>query len=123
MDEMKSVVLQFVEFINTQDLEGLASLTADQFIFTDSSGRVHQWNREGAVQECWLGYFKPFPEYQIHVQQVLTGGEGVAIIGQTSGSHVSAEIEARSTVLWVAGLQDGLVSDWRIYATDEYRYG
>jgi ketosteroid isomerase-like protein len=123
MQDAKSIVLKFVEYVNSQDLEGLAALTADEFIFTDASGRVHKWDREGAVQECWVGYFRPFPDYKIHAQQVLTGGDGVAIIGQTSGSHVPAEIEARSTVLWIAGLQDGLVSEWRIYATDEYRYG
>jgi hypothetical protein len=123
MHEMKSVVLKFVEYINAQDLDGLGSLTADEFIFTDASGRVHEWNREGAVQECWVGYFTPFPDYKILVQQVLTSGDGVAIMGQTSGSHMPPEIEARSTVLWIAELEDGLVREWRIYASDEYRYG
>ncbi|KPL21527.1 MAG: hypothetical protein AMJ93_09410 [Anaerolineae bacterium SM23_84] len=123
MHENKSVVLKFVEYINSQDLDGLASLTADEFTFTDVSGHVHVWSREEAVQECWQGYFTPFPDYKIHVRQVLTGGDRVAIIGQTSGSHMPAEIEARSTVLWIAGLRDGLVCEWRIYATDEYRYG
>jgi ketosteroid isomerase-like protein len=123
MHENRSTVLRFVEYINSQDLQGLASLTADQFTFTDSSGRVYVWSRQQAVQECWVGYFTPFPDYKIHVQQVLTGGDGVAIIGQTSGSHMPADIEARSTMLWIAELQDGLVCEWRIYATDEYRYG
>jgi len=114
------VVLKYVECINKGDAEGVASLTADKFVFTDVPGRVHVFCGREAITECWKGYFMPFPDYKIHVHHVLTGGASVAIIGKTTGSHVSPEVEARSTVLWVAEVRNGLVTEWRIYSDEAY---
>jgi hypothetical protein len=46
-------------------------------------------------------------------------GNGVAIIGKTSGSHVGPEVEEREILVWTAEVQDGLISEWRIYKADE----
>ena len=44
----------------------------------------------------------------------------MAVIGKTTGSHVPPEIEEREVVAWIAEVQDGLVSEWRIYSDAEY---
>ncbi len=113
---LKSVALKFVETINAGDPEKLISLQTEDFTFTDMSGNTER-GRQG-----WHDYFSDFPEYKIHVKNIFTGGNGVAIIGRTTGSHVLPEIEKKETVLWTAEILNGLVSQWRIYTdTDEAR--
>ena len=112
-----AVALSFVDSINSGDLEGIASLTARRYKFTDSAGRVYVFDGEEAVKQSWNEYLSAYPEYKIHVQQVLTSGKGVAILGRTSGSHVPPEIERGELVLWVAEFEKGFVSEWRIYST------
>ena len=105
----KSVALKFVEVINVGDSQALTMLQTEDFTFIDMAGDVFR-GRDG-----WEGYFSAYPKYKIHVQHVLTSGNGVAIIGKTTGSHVPPEVEENETVLWTAEVRDGLVAEWRIY--------
>lgn len=106
---LRSTALGFVECINAGDPEALKAHQTEDFAFTDMSGEVTR-GRQG-----WEDYFTSYPDYRIHVERVLIGGEGVAIIGRTTGSHVSQEVEEHETVLWTAEIRGGLVSEWRIY--------
>jgi ketosteroid isomerase-like protein len=115
-----SIVLRFIECINAGDSEGVAALTAEHYKLTDIPGRVYTFTGKAAIKASWDEYLKAYPDYKIHVHHVLTSGDGVAIVGQTSGSHVSPEIEETETVLWIAELEDGLVTEWRIYSDKAY---
>jgi hypothetical protein len=53
------------------------------------------------------------------MSKVTHSGNDIAIIGRTTGSHVSPEIEDRETVIWIAKIVDDKVAEWRIY-TDFY---
>jgi len=112
-EALKSVALKFVEVINAGDPEGLIKLQTEDFTLIDMAGDVTRG------QDGWPGYFSSFPNYKIHVRQLLTGGNGVAIIGKTTGSHVPPEVEEKETVLWTAEIRDGLVAEWRIYSDIE----
>ncbi|MGD8967516.1 MAG: nuclear transport factor 2 family protein [Anaerolineae bacterium] len=109
-----SIVRTFVEYVNAGDLKRIASLISDDVKFTDIQGRVY---REKGFM---AGYLSEFPEYRILVQHMLQGGQGVAIVGQTTGSHVPPEIEERETLVWTAEVRDGLITEWRIYSDLEY---
>ena len=109
VEVLKSVALKFLEVINAGDPERLIKLQTEDFTFIDTAGDVTR-GRDG-----WPSYFSSYPKYKIHVQHVLTGGNGVAIIGKTTGSHVPPEVEEKETVLWTAEIRDGLVAEWRIY--------
>ena len=109
VEAMKAVAMKFVEAINNGDSEALIRLQTEDFTLIDVEGGIFR-GRDG-----WEGYFSAYPEYKIHVQHVLTGGSGVAIIGKTTGSQVPAEIEEKETVLWTAEIRDGLVAEWRLY--------
>ncbi|MGB3715883.1 MAG: nuclear transport factor 2 family protein [Candidatus Promineifilaceae bacterium] len=104
-----SVVLRYIQFVNEGDLEGIASMTSSDLKFTDYAGDVFQ--EEDFMQK----YMVNFPEYQIHVHHALQGGDGIAIIGKTSGSHVEPEVEEREILLWTAEVINGLIAEWRIY--------
>jgi ketosteroid isomerase-like protein len=110
LDNAKSIALKFVEVINTGDPEGLIKLQTEDFALIDMAGDVYR-GRDG-----WQDYFSAYPKYKIHVQHVLISGDGVAIIGKTTGSHVPPEVEAKETVLWTAEIKHGLVAEWRIYS-------
>ena len=109
IEVMKSVALKFVEAINNGDSKALIKLETEDFTLVDAEGGVFR-GRDG-----WEGYFADYPGYKIHIKNVLTGGDGVAIIGKTTGSQVSPEIEEKETVLWTAEIRDGLVVEWRLY--------
>jgi hypothetical protein len=109
----KSVALKFVEVINAGDSEALVKLQTESFTLVDMDGDVYR-GRDG-----WQDYFSAYPKYKIHVQHVLTSGNGVAIIGKTTGSNVPPEVEEKETVLWTAEIRNGLVAEWRIYSDVE----
>jgi len=109
----KSVALKFVEVINAGNSEELVKLQTEDFTLIDMGGDVYR-GRDG-----WQDYFSDNPNYRIHVQHVLASGNGVAIIGRTTGSHLPPEVEEKETVLWTAEIRDGLVAEWRIYSDIE----
>ena len=102
--------MEYINCINAGDSERLATLQTEDFTFVDMAGDRFV-GRDG-----WESYFTEYPEYRIHVKQVLLSGDGVAIIGKTTGSHLDPKIEVLETVLWIAEVRNGLVSFWRIYS-------
>lgn len=109
-----SIVQTFVKYVNEGDLSGIASLVSKDLVFVDIQGRIFQ------EKEFMERYLENFPNYKIHAHHILQGGNGVAIIGKTSGSHVSPEIEEKETLVWTAEIKNGLISEWRIYSSEGY---
>lgn len=109
-----SIVRRFVGYINEGNLEGIASLIAQDIKFTDIRGRV--FHEPGFM----AGYLAEFPDYKIHARHVLEGGNGAAIVGKTTGSHVPPNIEEKETLVWTAEIRDGMITEWRIYSDKEY---
>lgn len=110
---LKTAVLRFVECINAGDAEALMNLQTDDFIFIDMSGNVF------TGRQSWDDYFTSYPDYRIHVDRIVTSGDGVAIIGRTTGSHVPSEVEEHMSWLWTVEVWGGLVAEWRIYSDVE----
>ena len=104
-----SVVLNYVEKVNQGDFDGIVAMTAKDVMFTDYEGDVYY--EFDFMQKYLLSY----PEYQILVDHVLQGGTGAAIIGKTSGSHLTPEREEAEILIWTAEIRDGLIAEWRIY--------
>ncbi len=107
------VALKFVDAINAGDSERLITHQTEDFTFIDMSGGTTR-GRQG-----WEDYFSSYPDYTIHVHTVLLGGNGVAIIGKTTGSHVLPEVEKIWNILWTAEIRNNLVAEWRIYTDIE----
>jgi len=113
----ESVVLRFIDAINTGDLEVLAALTAPRYTFIDMAGDVYVVEGAEAVKASWNEYLSAVPEYRILVDHVMRSGSGVAIVGRTTGSHLDPNVERNEVVLWVAELADDRIAKWRIYST------
>lgn len=110
----RTVVTEFIECVNNGDVRGLNSHISDGIVFTDIQGRVY------LEPEFMENYVKAYPNYRIHVQHILQGGDGVAVIGSTSGSHVSPGIEENEILIWTADIKKDLISTWRIYSTEGF---
>ena len=104
------IALKFIECVNSGDSNGLKALQTEDFTFIDVSGNVFT-GRDG-----WEDYFSTYPDYRIHIEKILKGGNSIAIIGKTTGSHIEPKLEVLETVLWVAEVIDDLVSKWRIFS-------
>ncbi|MFW9793677.1 MAG: nuclear transport factor 2 family protein [Candidatus Thorarchaeota archaeon] len=109
----KEITLKFIECINSGNNMGLMDLQTEDFTFIDLSGEVH------IGKDSWENYFTCYPDYRIHVDKLLTSGNGVVVIGRTTGSHAGPEIDESWTIIWVAGIRGDRVAEWRIY-TDFY---
>jgi hypothetical protein len=110
----QTIVTDFIEFVNKGDIEKFNSYISDDIVFTDIQGRVY------LEPEFMENYLKAYPDYKIHIKHILQGGEGVAIIGFTSGSHVSPDMEENEILVWIAEVKNDLITTWRIYSTEGY---
>jgi hypothetical protein len=109
-----TLVTDFIAYVNQGDLEKVNTYLSPEIKFTDIQGRVYY------EPEFMENYLKAFSKYKIHIHHVLRGGDGVAVIGHTSGSHVAPDIEENEVLVWTAEMEDGLIAEWRIYSTERY---
>ncbi|WP_433203494.1 nuclear transport factor 2 family protein [Dactylosporangium sp. CS-047395] len=104
----------FIDRINRGDPAGLAELMHPdhRLVVLDEPPLV---GRDANV-EAWRGYFTAFPEYVIHPRHLTAAGGRVAVLGTTTGSHLGLpdEEESRLTVIWLAEVEQGRLTLWRI---------
>jgi len=105
----KQVVMQFNECINNQDIERLADLMADNYVFIDSSDDVYA-RKENQVHG-WASFFDRFPDYTNHFSIIDSRGNRVFVIGHSTCSHEPLDGPA----LWTARIENDLVAEWRVY--------
>jgi uncharacterized protein (TIGR02246 family) len=118
----EGVVEAFVRAINRQDVEALAELMTEEHRFVDSLGAVVQ-GRE-AMRAGWKGYFSMVPDYSIAVDETFCDGPIVVLLGTAQGTYagggrITAENRWKTPVALRASVEDGKVSEWRVYADNE----
>jgi len=107
--------LKFVECINRADLDGLIALMTHDHVFIDLVGEEHA-GRE-TMKDAWGEYFSTCPEYMIHLSAVYSQPGRVLLVGRTTGSHLKQPraVEFNSgTLIWVAEIEAGRLSLWRL---------
>ena len=109
----KLVVLQFNQCINSQDIDGLASLMTEDHTFIDSSDEVHA-GKEMMVAG-WNEFFSSYPDYINHFSVVESRGNLVLVIGQSTCAYDPLDGPA----LWTAKVENDLVQEWRVYLDTE----
>jgi len=106
----QNIVIKFNEAINNRDAETLSTLMTDDHVFVDSAGQSFK-GREKAI-ETWQGFFEAFPDYKNHFNILIEEDDLVVITGRSSCSN---EPMLDGPALWTAKVQDGKVSEWRVY--------
>lgn len=116
------VVRRFVAAINRHDVEALAELMTPDHVFVDGLGREVR-GRE-AMRTAWSGYYDLFPDYEVRIDEALSGGESVGVFGAARGTYAGpGAIEGKSSwtvrAAWKAVVRDGRVDEWRVFADNE----
>ena len=114
---MTSVVtfMKFAATINRHDVEALAALMTPDHVFVDSWGR----RVEGAtpMEAGWRAYFAMCPDYWIRADDVVADGSVVLAAGEAGGTIDS--IAWRIPAAWKAVVQDGKVTEWRVFTDNK----
>lgn len=105
----KLVVLQFNEYINNQDIQGLSRLMAEDHVFIDSNNDVHQGKM--IVVEGWIKFFNLYPDYLNHFLIVESRDNIVLAIGFSTCLYKPLD----GPGLWTAIIENDLVNEWHVY--------
>jgi uncharacterized protein (TIGR02246 family) len=121
-DAAEIVAQSFVRAINRQDADALAALMAEEHRFIDSLGAVVT-GRE-AMRAGWRGYFSLVPDYTIAIEETLSAGPVVLMLGVAQGTYAAggqmrAENRWSTPAAFRAFIEDGKVAEWRVYADNE----
>ena len=111
LKDPKLTALQFNEYINNQDIEGLTSLMTEDHIFIDRAGDHYRNMVNG-----WKEFFDNFPTYKNFFTRVESRGNLVILIGYAKWSKDSLE---EDHAIWSARIENDLVAEWRIYEDTE----
>ena len=110
----KLTALQFNQYINDQDINGLSNLMTENHIFIDRHG-----DEFGDMVNGWIEFFNNYPTYKNIFNRVESKGNLVILIGYAIWSSDSLE---KDHAIWVATIKNDLVSKWQIYEdTEEIR--
>ncbi len=117
LPEPVKVVLDFVQQVNQNNAEGVAALLAPDHTFVDLAGDSEQGYER--IAAGWRDYLTQFPQYQLYIRRIVRLPIGVALIGQTTGSHLQIPDEQEFNdegVIWLARVENGLLKTWQLYA-------
>lgn len=118
----REIVFEFVETINRGNTDKLASMMADTFTFTDIEGATYVVRSLAERRKFWDDYIDAFPDYRIEIERILSSGTDIAFIGKTVNSHLPRYFEVNETLVWYARVDDGRISEWRIFSTEAYAF-
>ncbi len=115
----KHVILDFVDAINSGNVDKLYDLMAIDHLFIDT-----QDNRtvgKDAMRQAWIGYFSLFPDYKIEINEIFEKDSLVCILGYASGTYRNLTNENNSNhwripAAWTAIIKDNKVKQWQVYA-------
>ena len=104
-----SIVQEFNEAINHQDIDRLAGLMAENHTFIDRDGSSH--GPKSHMVEGWKQFFEMFPDYRNTFNKLIAAGNRVAVLGFAYWS----EKEPYDPVIWTAVIENELITEWRVY--------
>ena len=117
-----AVARAFVEAINRQDADEIASLMAEDHVFIDSDGAAYRGKEQ--MHAGWKQYFTMFPDYSITVEETYSRGPVVVMVGRAEGTYavdgkLLDENHWRVPAVWRAVLRNQTVLEWRVYVNVE----
>jgi ketosteroid isomerase-like protein len=121
-DSAIAAVHAFLCAINRQDVTALAELMTPDHRFTDSLGNVFEGRER--MRAGWAAYFGMVPDYSLAIEEFYANGPSVVMLGIAQGTYaaggtLAAENRWRTPAALRVIVEDGLVSEWQIYADNE----
>ena len=113
------VVLDFINAINSADVERIYLLMTDSHLFIDSQD--NRMNGKENMKQAWTEYFALFPDYKIEINEIVEKDSMVCILGYASGTYKGMENENRSNywripAAWSAIVLGNRIKQWQVYA-------
>jgi uncharacterized protein (TIGR02246 family) len=118
-----AVVLEFVEKINSGDVEKVAALMSEDHVFVDGLGN-RVVGRE-KMRAGWRGYYQMVPDYKISHEEIFANGNVVAVFGTARGTDVAPggavkkENSWEVPAAWKAVVRNGEIAVWQVYADNQ----
>lgn len=114
-----NIALEFVNAINTANINKICGLMSDDHVFIDSQDcSVIGKNN---MKPCWLEYFNLFPDYKIEIDESFEKDELVCLLGYASGTYRNLHNETDSNhwripAAWKAIILNNQIKQWQVYA-------
>lgn len=114
------IVLEFVEAINSANIDRLIGLLGKDHVFIDSRGTRMTGNDQ--LKEAWIGYFLLFPDYKIEIEDTFQNKAMIVLTGYASGTYKAAGKNLavsnhwRIPASWKAVVVNDKIGLWQVYA-------
>ena len=120
-----AVVLDFMERINSGEVERICALMTDDHVFVDALGA--KMNGRETMRKGWRMYHEMIPDYKVSHEEIFAKGETVAIFGTARGTFApgpaAAELKKENfweiPAAWFAVVRGGKVARWQVYADNQ----
>ena len=114
------VVHDFIEAINSGNIDGIYNLMTNEHEFIDSQGNKMIGNEN--LKKAWIGYFNLFPDYKIEITETLQNDSTIVMLGYAGGTYKTNKISSdnknywRVPASWKAIVIDKKIKLWQVYA-------
>jgi ketosteroid isomerase-like protein len=115
------IVLDFIESINSANIDRLYDLMSNDHEFIDSRGNSMVGNDN--MKKAWTGYFDLFPDYKIEITDTLQNDSIIVLLGYASGTYKTTNKNVDNNnnhweipASWKAIAVDKKVKLWQVYA-------
>lgn len=116
------VAMDFIQRINSGDVDSICELMTSDHIFQDALGK--RFIGQDKMRDGWRHYLNSVAGYQIHADEFFCTDDRVAVFGSASGVYAgngepSPEKFWKVPAAWRAVIRSGLVAEWRVYADNQ----
>jgi hypothetical protein len=113
------IVLDFIDAINSGNVDNICSLMTIDHIFIDSQD--NKTVGKDIMRQAWIGYFALFPDYKIEINEIFEKDTLICILGYAGGTYKNLINEHNSNywrvpAAWKAVVKDDKIKLWQVYA-------
>jgi ketosteroid isomerase-like protein len=112
-----NTIIDFVNAINSADLDSMVHLMAEDHIFIDSQD--NRMTGRDQMKQAWNSYFQLFPDYKIEMFEIVEKDSLTCVFGYASGTYKDINIKSnywRIPAAWRVVVSDFKISEWQVYA-------
>lgn len=114
-----NIVLDFINAINSSDVDRICSLMAENHLFIDSQD--NRMSGKENMKQAWTLYFAMFPDYKIEINEIVEKDTLFCVLGYASGTYKGIKKGNNSNywripAAWTAIVLDNKIKRWQVYA-------
>jgi limonene-1,2-epoxide hydrolase len=119
MKTQNKVLLDFINAINSANVDRIAQLSTDDHQFVNPQGNSITGKEN--IKQAWRAYFELFPDYKIEVNEILENDKLVCMLGYAGATYKNLHNAENSNywripAAWAAIVKDNRIEHWQVYA-------